>query len=375
MCPKRFAHGDHKVRTAFWLFAAAACVLHVRADHSIDEFPRLADESDDAPRLQRAVEATPGGVLRIPAGTYALSATLSITNSCSLEMNKSAVLRAVKEMPFVVRVNDRLKWGLSRNDDRRQNLGTFVTGGRIDGAGLASCMAIDAFHHYTLRDTVFQNGRKYGLAVGSETNGGNELVAENLYFNCFMSGLAGNTAVYAGVSDCHYTDCIVVDWTVGFHLAKGGAQRLTRCHVWGGALPPPHPGEMREMLKDSVCFKVEGSGSILRDCYADTGETGFEIGAWDTRLFGCSYFSNKKYGLDNITIIRHKFGRLFVSGALFVKSAPNVKVYDGCGKVAWRDIIYSGFGPDDYCPGALVEDGRGGKQPGPAASAPLDLAN
>lgn len=343
------------MKSALCIFAAVACARFAWADHSLDEFPRLGGECDDAARMQRAVDATPSGVLRIPAGTYTLSATLSITNFCSLEMNKSAVLRAAKEMPFVLRVNNRLRWRMPQNDERRRDLGTFVTGGRIDGAGLASCMSLDAFNHYTLRDVVFQNGRKYGLAVAGEVNGGNELVAENLYFNCYMSGLAGNTAVYAGASDCHYTDCIVVDWTVGFHLAKGGAQRLTRCHVWGGPLPPPRPGEMREMLKDSVGFKVESSGSILRDCYADTSETGFEIAAWDVRLLGCSYVNNKKFGLSDVTIIRHKFGRLLVSDALFKKDVPNTTVYDGCGNVTWHNVLYSGFGKDATLPGTDKE--------------------
>ena len=359
---------------ALILAAAVAGWCNLPADHALDEFPRLEGETDDTARLQRAVDATPSGVLRIPAGLYTLSSMVSITNFCSLEMNKSAVLRAVKEMPFVLRVNSRLRWRMARDDDRRQDLGTFVTGGRIDGAGLASCMALDAFHHYTLRDIVFQNGRRYGLAVAGEVAGGNELIAENLYFSCNRSGLAGNTAVYAGASDCHYTDCIVVDWTIGFHLAKGGSQRLTRCHVWGGPLPPLREGEPREMLKGSINYKVESSGAILRDCYADTGETGFEIAGWDTRLLGCSYYSNTKFGLDNITIIKHKLGRLLVSDALFVKSAPHVKVYEGCGKVAWRDILYSGFGADDFCPGALVANGGNGSQSQPAAAAPLNLA-
>lgn len=353
----------------------AGC-LNLPADHTLDEFPRLEGESDDTARIQRAVDATTSGVLRIPAGLYTLSDTVSITNFCSLEMNKSAVLRAVKEMPFMLRVDSRLRWKMPLRDDRRRDLGTFVTGGRIDGAGLASCMSLDAFHHYTLRDIVFQNGRRYGLAVAGKVKGGNELVAENLYFECSMRGLAGNTAVYAGASDCHYTDCIVVDWTVGFHLAKGGSQRLTRCHVWGGLIPPPREGEPREMLKGSINYKVESSAAILRDCYADTGETGFEIAGWDTRLLGCSYYSNRKFGLDNITIIKHKFGRLLVSDAMFVKSAPHVKVYDGCGKVAWRDIIYSGFGKDDFCPGAVAANGGNGGQSKPSASEAeaLDLA-
>ena len=40
------------------------------ADTSLTDFPRLAGETDDAPRLQRAVDASPSGVLSIGPGVY-----------------------------------------------------------------------------------------------------------------------------------------------------------------------------------------------------------------------------------------------------------------------------------------------------------------
>ena len=337
---------------AFALVGAAEC----RADHTLEEFPRLEGETDDAARIQRAVDACPSGVLSIGSGVYEIARMVNVTNLCSIELNKSAILRAVAEMPFVLRVNNEPVLGnwnaLPLRADRRQDYGMFVTGGRIDGNGLASCMMLDGFQHYTLRDVSFLNGRKYGLAVDAEEGTGYELVAENLYFKCFLPGLAGNTAFFLNGGDCHVTDCISVDYTVGFHLARGGSNRLTRCHVWGGPIPPPRKGEPCEMLKDSVCFKVASASCILRDCYADTGKIGFEIDAYDTRLLGCSYFNNRVFHLDDITVIRHLSGRLLVADGAVVKTAPHLKVYEGCGLVKWHNMMYSGFGPDDDTPGA-----------------------
>lgn len=339
---------------ALALALASSTAVAQMSDHTLSEFPRLPGETDDAPRLQRAVDATPSGVLEIGKGLYEIAKTVSVTNLCSLRMHKSAHLRAVADMDFVLRVNnaplyDSLEW----YGDRRQDYNMFVTGGKIDGNGLAACMMLDGFHHYTLRDITFFNGKRYGLAVDAEDGLGYELVAENLYFKCVKPGLAGNTAFFLNGGDCHVTDCVSVDYTIGFHLARGGSNRLTRCHVWGGPIPPPSKGEPCEMLKDSICFKIGGSSAILRDCYADTGKTGYEVNAWDTRLLGCSYFSNKVFGLDDITIIRHGFGRLLVADGGFVKCAPHCKVYEGCGLVKWQNMMYSGFGPDDDCPGAI----------------------
>lgn len=39
-------------------------------DTIVTDFPRLANEHDDSPRIQRAIDATPNGILCIPKGDY-----------------------------------------------------------------------------------------------------------------------------------------------------------------------------------------------------------------------------------------------------------------------------------------------------------------
>lgn len=313
-------------------------------DHSLDEFPRLAGEVDDTARFQRAVNATPAGVLMVPRGEYRISSPIRALNRCSFDLNKNAILRAVKPMACVLLIDGRRGSGVRPHD-----YNVFLRGGVVDGDGLASCVNVKGFAHYTLRDCTFLNGREYGLRV----DGGYEMIAENVYCKCVKPGLAGNAGIVVNGGDSHYTDCIVVDYTIGFNLLKGGSNRLTRCHVWGGPIPPPRPGELPEMLKGSINFKIDCSSAILRDCYADTGEIGYLVNGWDTRLLGCSYFNNKHFKLDRITIIKHTRGRLLVADGGFVKTTPNYTVYDGCGEVEWRNMMYSGFGPNDDCPGAL----------------------
>jgi len=338
---------------------AIICALPIAAaatgwDHALDEFPAKSGEADDTARIQRAIDATPSGVLYVPKGTYRVSSPLVVTNLCSLDMHKSAILRAVREMPYVLKVNNRVGFNaLPKGDDRLQDYNLFVIGGRIDGNGLAACMALDGFRHYTLRDTTFLNGKGCGLRVNGEA-GGYELIAFNLYFKCVIPGLAGNAAVWSTGGDSHYTDCVVVDYTVGFRMGRGGSNRLTRCHVWGGPLPAVEPGGEREMLKDSICYWIDGAGdTILRDCYADTGKTGFLVNGWDTHLAGCRYFNNYGFKLDDITIIDHRCGRLLVSECRFHKSNPKMRVYTGIGTAEWRDVIYSNFPADAYKPGEL----------------------
>lgn len=82
-------------RKVFWTMLLAACagVASAGADGSLADFPRLAGETDDAGRLQRAIDATPSGVLRVPGGEYAVASPVLVTNRCSLALEKSAKLR------------------------------------------------------------------------------------------------------------------------------------------------------------------------------------------------------------------------------------------------------------------------------------------
>ncbi len=309
-------------------------------DASVADYSRVSGEIDDSGRIQRAIDATPCGVLFLPTGTYEIAQTLLVTNHCSLLMHKNAMLKAVKPMEFVLKVNNAPSW----RAHVRLDFGMFVSGGRINGNGLASCMALDGYWHYTLRDVSFFNGKKYGLRVQGEV-GGCELIAQNLYFLCNLKGLAGNTGLCVMGSDGHYTDIVVVDYTTGIHLLSGGSNRLTRCHVWGGCVPAPKRGEMREMLKDSVNFWIGAkcASAILRDCYADTGMVGFLCEGWETRIFGSSYFWNKRFGENEKPIVfKQPGGSMLVSGFCMVKTIPGIKTYEGCGRVDWRDMIYRG---------------------------------
>ena len=321
-------------------------------DVNLDDFPRLEGEITDDARIQRAVDDCAGGVLYIPKGVYFIGRTLRISNGCSLLMHKSAVLKAVEEMSYVLIYDAAASypdiqvenWCItpSENPDS-EDWNLFVTGGVIDGAGLGSCMCLNSFKHFTLRDLSLRNGRKYGLFIEDETSEWTfELVAQNVYCKCTMPGLSPNCGIHSNGGDSHFTDCIIVDYTVGFEMTGGGSNRLTRCHVWGGPVPPKDGENTPEMLVDSVNYYLDSYDIILTDCYADTGKTGFVI-KQNARLRGCSYFNNYGYGLDEITVFDHRGGDLLVSEGLFRKTCPHATLYKGDGKnVTWVNNILDG---------------------------------
>ncbi len=300
---------------------------------SLADFRRLPEETDDSPRIIRAIKECPEQTLFIPDGEYLIAAPILVDNRCRIVLADGACLKAVAAMDYVLTLIDCGKH-------------SFLTGGKIDGNGLASCLWVNEFHHFTLKDVKLYNGKRYGLRIGGYREGGScEMIATNLYFMCTMSGLAGNAAVSTIDGDSHFTDIVVVDYTVGFEIIGGelsGSNRLTRCHVWGGPVPAKEAGGIPEMLENSISFKTTAPDTLLRDCYADTGFIGYQIGG-NTRLIGCSYYNNPVFVLDGITVIDHLAGRLLVADGYFTQHTDTATLYRGNNKdVIWRDNYLEG---------------------------------
>ena len=328
-------------------------------DITLDDYPRLPGETDDSPRILRAVDDCYDSVLYIPRGVYEIASPIKIGNFCSLLMHKSAVLRAVKEMDFVIewdggeQYNDLIVYDRDGNIFDDANL--FISGGDIDGAGLASCLRIGGYHHFTLKDITLHNGKKYGLC--NSGNHGYELIATNVYAKCTISGLSGNVGIYGDMCDSHYTDCVVVDYTTGVEM-RGSSNRLTRCHVWGGIVKPKSgftqeewcevyrrrrlgvdvydqkagndwaTDNLPEMLIDSCCFRIRGGSNVLTGCFGDTGKTGFEIHS-ATTMDSCGVFNNFRFGMAGDLAIDHKGGDLYILNCDFRKCTPTSELYHG----------------------------------------------
>ncbi len=332
-------------------------------DNILNDFLKLDSDKSDSERIQRAIDATENGILCIPKGDYSIKTPIIITNRCSLKMHPAARLIATKEMDFVITYKSNGDYHnltlFNEDGSVYDNLGLFIDGGDIDGNGLASCLAITNAHHFTLSNISLHNGREYGLYVGGK-NGGHiyELVCNNVYCKCTMKGLSGNVGIWSDRHDAHFNDCFVIDYTIGVRML-GSANRISRCHLWGGTVPPEnisvkdwseiygerkrallngvygkdaksteYENEVPEMLKNSIAFDIKGYCNILDGCYADTAEIGYNI-ASDTRVIGCDFFNNKLMGLKKSTAINHSGGKLSVTMSSFRATVGTEVLYNG----------------------------------------------
>ena len=319
---------------------AVAAIVTATADVGSDAKARGSAD------LQTMVDAAaaPGGtgVVDVPPGVYELERPLMVTNWVSLALHPHTVLRAATDMDFLVVWDGQWRRELEESW-RRDN--RFITGGTLDGAGRASCLLLTNCWHFTLRDVALYNGREYGILVRK----GNEVFGTGLTFRTKMSGLDGNTALRVDASDNHFTDVVAIDYTTGIHV-DCGANRLTRCHVWNGSLRAKLPDVPPDALERTVAFRIDGGGHILRDCYADSAKIGFLIGGKDMRLFGCSYYNNRKMtGLDGMTVVKTSSEKAsaLIHGGSFSRCAPNMTLEDGPGRIVWRDCLYPGWKADN----------------------------
>lgn len=316
-------------------------------DVNVADYPRMSGEEGDSARIMRAFEAAgPGGVVLFPRGEYAIDSTVDVPDGVSLLLHKSAKLRAVREMDFVLSCFGGQLDGSRKFREGEEDHNIFVKGGEIDGNGLASCAIMGGFRHFTIADMTFRNGKKTGLQLGDpdmdlNKAGGYEVIANNLYFACNLSGLAGNTGFLTYIGDSHFTDIVVVDYTVGICDRKW-SNRFTRCHVWGGRVNKAgtEPGVRNpEMLENSIAFDLHGADSVLEDCYADTAMIGYNV-CGDARIIASAFYNNWTFGMDNPVVFNHEWGELLVYGGRFSKNSPNSTLYrrgENAGLLHWND--------------------------------------
>lgn len=365
------------------LLVLAACAETAIAvpgpwDVDVGDWPRGAGEAGDSARIRRAIDAAgEGGVVWFPRGEYAIDEMLVVSNRTSLLLHKSARLRAVREMPFVLRyfggMDGAWRPGMDHN--------LFFRGGEIDGAGLASCANFSGLRHFTLADATFRNGRAVGVRLGypelaARLTAGYEIMAYNLYLVCDRPGLAGNVGFETYIGDSHFTDLVVVDYTVGIRDRKW-ANRYTRCHVWGGPVKRAGTDES-EMLPGSVAFDLLGADTLLDNCYADTAQIGFNVvggpfGA-GTRIVNCGYYNNVRYGLEDTLVFNHQNDFLVVTGGRFTKNGARSTLYARgakAGRLDWRDNHVLNFAPADTAELRRVLGGRDRPMEGETSDAVL----
>lgn len=249
---------------------------------NVNDYQRLNGETDDAGRIQRAVDANTKGVVIFPEGTYTISKPIRITNHCSLKLAKNAKLLCIAEMEFMI------DWDGGR-EMFFHDYGMFITGGTIDGGALSGGIKLSNIHHLTMRDMWFKDC-KVGLRVGNKDDLRNyELAAYNLYFRNEV-GIPDSIGVDLYSHGDHYFDTIiVVDYQTGFHI-NSYATFMSKCHTWVSNIVPD--------MEKTIGYDLDTRSNCvtLSDCYVDTAKIGVRIKGINCRMSNVFGYQNTIYG-------------------------------------------------------------------------------
>lgn len=223
----------------------------------------------------------------------------------------------------------------------------YIGGGIIDGNAKSGCLDVQGFKHITISDLSVHNPKTIGLRIGG-VHLGYEAIIRNIYAKTFIEGCVGNTAIEVGTTDNHLIDCIVVDCTTGFKL-KAGANRLARCHVWGGPFgyinDKPNTEQLHPMLDNSIAFDIPSDANNFTDCYADSASIGVKLAGTRNTFSGMTFFNNyAKYGLDNTVYLQlENKDNVFIGCRMEINSAPsNIKIKNE-GSHSYEKIACLGF--------------------------------
>lgn len=284
-------------------------------------------EYDDTVCLEKVFQKSQyGDTVYLSGRTFEVSRKIVIPFGVSLVMQPGTIIRAKSIFTgnYVVEYNNSTEIDLIHTwhngvEDRLTNLGIF--GGTIDGNGAVSCLHTYNCHHFEVGNISLLNG-VYGLVIDGSLTW--EVICNNVYARAYVTGCQRGFSIAA--SDCHFSDCFSIDYTTGFYV-NGAANRLTRCHVWGGVVGYPNS---TPTLLNSINFDLQGGRNSLTDCYADTATIGYNCVGSKNRLIGCSAYNNYTwFHLDNVVYYKATGSNNYLIGCEGEATAPHTTIESG----------------------------------------------
>ncbi|MBQ7189659.1 MAG: hypothetical protein IJR99_09625 [Kiritimatiellae bacterium] len=256
---------------------AARCGMVVVTDYVAAD-----GRTDVSEALQKLIESHPNRTLYFPDGTYLLSRPIATpaepTRSVDLQLSNYAVLKAdtawTNEEAMV-----RLGGIYPANNIRAVGSCYSLTGGVIDGSGVAKGVSIDSG-----RETKIQNVSMKNVVVGLHIKhgaNGNSSDCDILDVNIVGNGATNSIGVFIESCDNTLSNMRITGVLIGVKLT-GGGNLMRNLHPLFAASYAP----LRQAYDDSIGF-LDLASNRYTFCYSDHFSTGFVLGGGSSILDGC----------------------------------------------------------------------------------------
>ncbi len=277
----------HQLKIIVLLFAALA-VVSARGDSrgfvNVADFVASDGSVDVSDGIQRLIDGNPNRTLWFADGTYLLSRPICTPahpkRSVDLQLSNYAILKAAPgwtNSEAMVRLG-----GIHpANDIRTPGSCYSLTGGIVDGSGVAKGVSIDSGRETKVRCVSMKNVF-VGLHIKRGANS-NSADCDIVDVNIVGNRRPGSTGVLVEAHDNTLSNMRIADVQTGVRLS-GSGNLMTNVH-------PLYTGP-ESQYADSVGFRDLARNNSYNRCYSDHFSVGFLFGrdASDSVLDSCIAF-------------------------------------------------------------------------------------
>ena len=264
----------------------------------VTDYVAADGKTDAADAIQRLIDANPNRTLWFPDGTYLLSKPICTPaqprKSVDLQLSNYAILKAA---PGWTNTEAMVRLGgiHPANDICTPGSVYSLTGGIIDGSGVAKGVSIDSGRETRVRLVSMKNVR-VGLHIKHGANNGSS-DADIADVHIYGNGAKDSIGVLIESHDNTLSNMRIAHVNTGVKLL-GGGNLLANIHPLFNGAGGPYGG--------TVGFADFGSNNSYNRCYSDHFSTGWFFGANSTIAYmdGCMCYWYAKTPGERQTAIR-----------------------------------------------------------------------
>ncbi len=223
-------------------------------------------KTDVSDEIQSIIDSNPNRTIYLPDGIYLISKPLrtpaSPAKSVDLQLSNYAVIRAAENWNGDSLIH--LGGKDAANDTHTAGSNYSLTGGVLDGSGLANGVSIDSGRETIIRNVSIKN-TTVGIKVNYGANSGSS-DADISDVNIIGTGATDSVGIYVEGYDNTFTNIRIGNVFTGVHL-KSSANSLRNIH-------PLYYSDYTD-YENSCGFYDEGGNNIYDFCYSDQFCIGF----------------------------------------------------------------------------------------------------
>ncbi len=244
----------------------------------ITDYVKANTGVDVADQIQQVIDSNPRRTIFFPDGEYLISKPLCTAGhpdtAVSLDLSNFAIIKATPDWS-----SDECMIRLGGKDRyfRINKCGTnnFLSGGIIDGSGVAKGLSIDSGREYSIRN-VSLKFVTHGIHVKwNDEYGSNDSDIFNV--NIVGMGVKGSVGLLIEGSDNTFANMRIANFEVGVRCSGGGnfLRNIHPLYIYKDDNDFSHAGEIEYL--DSVGFDDRSNGTWYDICYSDNFATGFRM--------------------------------------------------------------------------------------------------